>query len=140
VQFFLENHVLDVDRRELRRGEELITVEPQVFDLLVFLVQNRDRVVSKDDLIEAVWGGRIVSESTLTSRITAVRKAIDDSGVKQRSIRTVPRKGVRFVGLVRDQRAIGDERSVAALPTHLHQPKLVSSRTDLRSPLCRSRT
>jgi TolB-like protein len=133
VQFFLENHVLDVDRRELRRGEELITVEPQVFDLLVFLVQNRDRVVSKDDLIEAVWGGRIVSESTLTSRITAVRKAIDDSGVKQRSIRTVPRKGVRFVGLVRDQRAIGDERSVAAAahPPASAEASLVSDRPSI---------
>ena len=100
--------MLDVDRRELRRGQELITVEPQVFDLLVYLVQNRDRVVSKDDLINGVWGGRIVSESTLTSRITAVRKAIGDSGVEQRLIRTVPRKGVRFVGLVRDEQAIGD--------------------------------
>ena len=94
--------MLDVDRRELRRGDELIAVEPQVFDLLVFLVQNRDRVVSKDDLIKGVWDGRIVSESTLTSRITAVRKAIGDSGEEQRLIRTVPRKGVRFVGLVRD--------------------------------------
>ena len=86
--FFLKNHVLDVDRRELRRGDELIAVEPQVFDLLVFLVQNRDRVVSKDDLIKGVWDGRIVSESTLTSRITAVRKAIGDSGEEQRLIRT----------------------------------------------------
>src|SRR5271169_4047597 len=66
-------------RRELRRGAELIAVEPQVFDLLVYLVQNRHRVVSKDDLVEAVWGGRIVSESTLTSRVNAVRKAIGDS-------------------------------------------------------------
>jgi TolB-like protein len=114
VQFLLENHVLDVDRRELRRGEELITVEPQVFDLLVFLVQNRDRVVSKDDLIKGVWGGRIVSESTLTSRITAVRKAIGDSGEEQRLIRTVPRKGVRFVGLVRGEQPIGGDRHAAA--------------------------
>jgi adenylate cyclase len=74
-----------------------------VFDLLVYLVQNHDRVVTKDDLIASIWGGRIVSESTLTSRINAARKAIGDSGKEQRLIRTVPRKGIRFVGDVRVQ-------------------------------------
>ena len=69
-----------------------------MFDLLIYLVQNRDRVVSKDDLIAAVWGGRIVSESTLTSRINAARKAVGDSGDEQRLIRTIARKGIRFVG------------------------------------------
>jgi DNA-binding winged helix-turn-helix (wHTH) protein len=64
------------------------------------LVQNRQRVVSKDDLIASVWAGRIVSDSTLTSRINAVRKAVGDSGGAQRLIRTIPRKGVRFVGTV----------------------------------------
>src|SRR5882672_2465362 len=103
MQFFFEDHALDVDRRELRRGAQLIAVEPQVFDLLVYLVQNRDRVVSKDDLIEGVWDGRIVSESTLTSRITAARKAVGDSGNDQRLIRTVPRKGIRFVGDTREE-------------------------------------
>jgi pimeloyl-ACP methyl ester carboxylesterase/DNA-binding winged helix-turn-helix (wHTH) protein len=100
VQFRFENHLLDVDRRELRRGAELIAVEPQVFDLLLYLVQNRDRVVSKDDLIAGVWGGRIVSDSTLTSRINAARKAVSDSGEEQRLIRTIMRKGLRFVGSV----------------------------------------
>jgi DNA-binding winged helix-turn-helix (wHTH) protein len=74
VQFFFANHTLDIDRRELRRGSVPIAVEPQVFDLLVYLVQNRDRVVTKDDLIASVWGGRIVSDSTLTSRINAARR------------------------------------------------------------------
>src|SRR5258708_24632718 len=97
--------MLDVDRRELRRGSEPIAVEPQVFDLLVYLVQNRDRVVSKDDLIASVWGGRIVSESTLTSRINAARKAVGASGRDKKLIRTVPRKGLRFVGDVRTQPA-----------------------------------
>src|SRR6516225_4385341 len=78
LEFFFGDHLLDIDRRELRRGAELIAVEPQVFDLLVYLVRNRHRVVSKDDLVESVWGGRIVSESTLTSRINAVRRAIGD--------------------------------------------------------------
>src|ERR1041384_637274 len=97
--FRFENGSLDTDRRELHRAGESVAVEPQVFDLLVYLVQNRDRVVSKDDLIASVWKGRIVSDSTLTSRITAVRHAIDDSGERQRLIRTVPRKGFRFVGI-----------------------------------------
>jgi len=89
---------LDSDRRELRRGSELIPVQPQVFDLLLYLVQNRDRVVSKDDLIRAIWGGRIVSDSTLNSRINAARKAVGDSGDSQTLIRTIARKGLRFVG------------------------------------------
>jgi pimeloyl-ACP methyl ester carboxylesterase/DNA-binding winged helix-turn-helix (wHTH) protein len=97
VQFLFCDHLLDVDRRELRRGSQLIALEPQVFDLLVYLVQNRNRVVSKDDLIAAIWGGRIVSESTLTSRINAARKAVGDSGEQQRLIRTIARKGFRFV-------------------------------------------
>jgi len=103
VKFLFANHVLDTDRRELHRGSEPIAVEPQVFDLLVYLVQNRDRVVSKDDLTASVWGGRIVSDSTLTSRINAARKAVGDSGVDQKLIRTIARKGLRFVGAVRTQ-------------------------------------
>src|SRR5581483_632858 len=95
---------IDIERRELRRAGRQVHVEPQVFDLLVHLVQNRDRVVSKDDLIQSVWGGRIVSDSTLTSRINAVRTAIGDSGEDQKLIRTIARKGVRFVGTVRTQR------------------------------------
>jgi TolB-like protein/Tfp pilus assembly protein PilF len=101
VQFLFGDHALDVDRRELRRGLETIAVEPQVFDLIVYLVENRERVVSKSDLIDSVWGGRIVSESTLTSRINAARKAVGDNGDEQRLIRTVPRKGLRFVADVR---------------------------------------
>jgi DNA-binding winged helix-turn-helix (wHTH) protein len=97
VQFRFENHLLDVNRRELRRGSELIQVEPQVFDLLLYLLQNRDHVVSKDDLIATVWGGRVVSDSTLASRINAVRKAVGDNGEEQRLIRTIARKGIRFV-------------------------------------------
>jgi len=102
VQFYFDDHVLDVDRRELRHAGALVAMEPQVFDLLVYLLKNRDRVVSKDDLIDGVWDGRIVSESTLTSRITAARKAIGDTGKDQRLIRTVSRKGIRFVGEARD--------------------------------------
>ena len=92
------DYEIDVERRELRRAKTPVHVEPQVFDLLVYLVQNRDRVVSKDDLIASVWGGRIVSDSTLTSRINAARKAVGDSGEEQKLIRTIARKGLRFVG------------------------------------------
>ena len=103
MQFLFENHVLDTDHRELRRGSEAVSVEPQVFDLLIYLLENRDRVVSKDDLIASVWGGRVVSDSTLTSRINAARKAVGDSGEGQKLIRTFARKGLRFVGDVRAQ-------------------------------------
>ena len=108
VQFVFDNHTLDTDRRQLRCNSDSIAVQPQVFDLLVYLVQNRDRVVSKNDLIASVWGGRMVSESALTSRINAARKAVGDSGKDQRIIRTSARKGLRFVGAVQVQPA-GDE-------------------------------
>lgn len=100
MQFHFSDHVLDTGRRELLRGQERLEIEPQVFDLLAYLVRNRDRVVSKDDLIEAIWQGRVVSESTLTSRINAARKAVGDNGQDQRLIRTLARKGFRFVGMV----------------------------------------
>lgn len=105
MQFFFEDHVLDADKRELRRGSQLIAVEPQVFDLLLYLIQNRDRVVSKDDLIASVWGGRIVSDSTLASRINAARKAVGDNGDDQKAIRTIARKGIRFICTVSQQPA-----------------------------------
>src|SRR5271170_6274268 len=91
---------IDVERRELRRRGVPVHVEPQVFDLLIYLTQNRERVISKDDLFASVWAGRVVSDSTLTSRINAARKAIGDSGEDQKLIRTVARKGFRFVGAV----------------------------------------
>ncbi len=103
MQFLFENHVLDIERRELLRGGAHVALQPQVFDLLVHLIENRDRVVSKDDLISLVWGGRIVSDSALTSRINAARTAVDDTGKDQRLIRTIPRKGFRFVGVVQEQ-------------------------------------
>jgi DNA-binding winged helix-turn-helix (wHTH) protein len=99
----LENHCLDADRHELACGSELIAIGPKVFDLLLYLVQNRDQVVTRDDLRQAVWRGQIVSESTLTSHVNAVRKAIGDTGKQQRPIRTVARKGLRFVGPVRER-------------------------------------
>src|SRR4051812_49451501 len=107
MPFMFEDCVLDLDRRELSRGAEVVATGPQVFDLLVYLVQNRERVVSKDDLLHTVWGGRIVSESTLTSHINAVCKAIGDSGKDQSLVRTVARKGFRFVGDVGEAQSLG---------------------------------
>ncbi len=105
VRFHFENHVLDSDLRELSRDGAPVSLQPQVFDLLVYLVAQRERVVSKDDLISQVWGDRIVSDSALNSRINAARKALLDSGVAQRLIKTVPRKGFRFVGQVLEHAA-----------------------------------
>jgi TolB-like protein/Flp pilus assembly protein TadD len=115
--FDLGDYALDTDRRELRRGSALVALEPQVFDLLEHLIRNRDRVVSRDDLIASVWGGRIVSDSALGSRINAARRAVGDNGERQRLIKTLPRKGVRFVGAVREEHiALPDRPSIAVLP------------------------
>ena len=94
---------LDVERRELRRAGRIVHVEPQVFDVLVHLIKRRDRVVTKDELLDAVWQGRIVSETTLTSRISAARRAIGDSGERQDALRTVARRGFRFCGEVEER-------------------------------------
>jgi TolB-like protein len=113
VVFRFGDHALDTERRELHRGTDLVPVEPQVFDLLVYLVRNRGRVVSKNDLIDGVWGGRIVSDSALTTRLNAARKAVNDSGASQRVIRTLARKGVRFIAEVTEDGAL---KATAAAP------------------------
>jgi TolB-like protein len=115
VQYRFEDFVLDSDRRELARRAEAIALGPQVFDLLLHLVKNREHVVTKDNLIEVVWEGRIISESTLTSHINAVRKAIGDTGEDQRLLRTIARKGYRFVGNVRETDS--SENASPAKPT-----------------------
>jgi len=98
LTFLFGDMVLDSERRELRSGSALIPIEPQVFDILNFLIRNRDRVVSKDDLLTAIWGGRLVSDSAIAARINAARRALGDSGEQQHWIRTIARKGFRFVG------------------------------------------
>ena len=111
--YIFEDYVLDTGRRELRHGNAIVRVQPQVFDLLEFLIRNRDRVVSKDDMLDAVWAGRIVSESALTTRINAARAALEDNGEDQRLIRTLHRKGIRFVGAVREEQRPADRAAVA---------------------------
>ena len=111
MRFLFDNHVLDIGQRELRLGTEPVALEPLVFDLLAYLVANRDHVVSRDDLLDAVWSGRIVSESALASSVAAARRAIGDSGETQKAIRTITRKGFRFVGEVREEAGPVLERS-----------------------------
>jgi len=103
MRYFFEDYALDTDRRELRRGPDVVPVTPQALDLLEYLIRSRNRVVSKDDLVNAIWNGRIVSDAALTTRLNAVRRAIGDSGEQQRLIKTFPRKGFRFVGGVHDE-------------------------------------
>ena len=129
MPFMFDDCVLDLDRRELTRGGEVAATGPQVFDLLVYLVENRERVVSKDDMLGAVWGGRIVSESTLASHINAVRRAIGDSGQEQRLLRTFARKGFRFVGRVSETPSSDRPEFVAAErsdDTGEHQAKIIA--------------
>jgi pimeloyl-ACP methyl ester carboxylesterase/DNA-binding winged helix-turn-helix (wHTH) protein len=119
VRYAFGEYLLDVDRVELKRSGVPIEVEPQVFDLLAFLIAGQDRVISQDEIFDAVWHGRIVSQSTLTSRINAARTAVGDDGAAQKLIRTFPRKGYRFVGnAVEAQGELPDSRPAAR---DLHQ-------------------
>jgi len=120
LRYLFEDCALDMELRELRRGPLLVAVEPQVFDLLAHLIRHRERIVSKDDLMATIWQGRIVSESALFNRVNAARKAIGDSGERQRLIKTLPRKGLRFVGEVHEEAIdalpLPDRPSIAVLP------------------------
>ena len=131
MRYLFEEYAFDTARRELCRGPDVIAITPQVFDLLAYLIRHRERVVTKDDLVGAIWDGRIVSDAALTTRLNAARCAIGDSGAEQRLIKTLPRKGFRFVGQVREGRevagpdpdgapesapAVPDKPSIAVLP------------------------
>src|SRR3546814_20412326 len=104
MHYTFEDYALDPERRELTRGSDGVAIGPQVFDLLLYLVENRQHVVSKNDLLDVVWEGHIVSESTLTSHINAARTAIGDSGQNQRLLRTIARQGFLVAGELRDKR------------------------------------
>jgi pimeloyl-ACP methyl ester carboxylesterase/DNA-binding winged helix-turn-helix (wHTH) protein len=97
VAFRFAEVEVDTDRYEVRRAGELVAIEPQVFDLLVYLIEHRQRVVTKAELLDNLWGDRFVSESALTSRIRAVRRAVGDDGRSQHVVRTVHGRGYRFV-------------------------------------------
>ena len=108
--YMFEDFELDTERYELRCAGEARTVEPQIFDILAYLVKHRDRVVSKQELLDEIWPEGFVTESTLTSRLMAARRAIGDSGGAQRMIKTIRRRGYRFVGEVSEL----DEAAAAA--------------------------
>jgi DNA-binding winged helix-turn-helix (wHTH) protein len=110
LRYLFEEYAFDTDRRELHRGADVVSVAPQVFDLLDYLIRNRERVVSKDDLIDAIWNGRSVSDAALTTRLNVARSAIGDTGEEQRLIKTLPRKGFRFVGPVVVRAGAGNRR------------------------------
>lgn len=129
MRYLFEGYALDTDRRELHRGSEAVSIAPQEFDLLDYLIRNRDRVVSKDDIIQTIWKGRAISDTALTTRLNAVRTAIGDSGEAQRLIKTLPRRGFRFIGQLREGTesagdgaalqqtlALPDKPSIAILP------------------------
>ena len=119
---------LDEPARSLRLRDRELSLQPRVFDLLVYLIRNRERVISRDELIATVWEGRVVSDSALGTRINAARAALCDNGEEQRFIRTLPRKGLRFVGAVREEggvsaagafqpsRGNSEKPSIAVLP------------------------
>ncbi|HXO68874.1 MAG TPA: winged helix-turn-helix domain-containing protein, partial [Bradyrhizobium sp.] len=102
---------IDLSQQELRRLGTSIHIEPQVFDLIVHLVRNHDRIVSKDELIETIWNGRIISEAALSSRINGARRALGDNGTDQALIRTLHKRGFRFVG---DVQAVSAQDADAA--------------------------
>lgn len=102
---------LDARAMELRQDGTAVAVEPQVFALLLLLVENRDRLVSKDELVEKIWDGRAISDSALTSRIKSARQALGDDGKAQKFIRTVHGQGFRFAAEVK---AAGPASSIAA--------------------------
>lgn len=121
LRYVFDDYVLDTDRRELHHGPAAVSIAPQVFDLLEYLIRNRERVVSKDDLINAIWNGRAVSDAALTTRLNVARSAIGDTGEEQRLIKTLPRKGLRFIGSVQK---VGGPVQAEAADSAVQPPKL----------------
>src|SRR5262245_54329323 len=136
LDFRFADFEIDVARHELRRAGAVVHIEPQVFDLIVHLVKNRDRIVSKDELIEAIWQGRVISEAALSSRISAARRALGDSGNDQSLIRTLHKRGFRFVGDVEDAAAAPapGTRAAAAQAAAKDAPQLVPRAEPLPLP------
>jgi DNA-binding winged helix-turn-helix (wHTH) protein len=98
VRYCFEDYVLDTARHELRRNGVLLPAAPQALDLLAYLIQHRDRIVTKDQLVDAVWERRAITDTALTTRLNVVRSVVGDNGQQQRLIKTLPRKGFRFIG------------------------------------------
>lgn len=116
MRYLFENCEIDPGTRELRRAGEQIDLEPQVFDLLIYLIENKSELVTVDDLIESVWRGRIVSDSAITARISAARKAVGDNGKEQRIIKTLPRKGFKWLATVDSLATTPDDNHAESIP------------------------
>ena len=125
MRYLFEEYAFDTDRRELNREDEIVPLAPQVFDLLHYLICNRERVVGKEELTNAIWKGRAVTDAALTTRLRVARSAIGDSGEEQRLIKTLPRKGWRFVGLVQEAQGSTGSAVAAESPVESSNPRLV---------------
>jgi TolB-like protein/DNA-binding winged helix-turn-helix (wHTH) protein/tetratricopeptide (TPR) repeat protein len=132
LYFRFTDFEIDVARHELRRAGTIVHIEPQVFDLLVHLIRNRDRIVGKDELFDVIWEGRIVSEATLSSRVSAARRALRDSGNDQSLIRTVFKRGFRFVGEVEED---GSAPAAAAIEPAAVPPSAAPEAAMLVTPI-----
>jgi len=132
LRYLFEDYVFDTDRRELRRGAGLVPTTPQVFDLLEYLIRNRERVASRDDLVAAIWKGRVISEAALTTRLNAARAAIGDSGEEQRLIKTLQRRGFRFICAVQE---LPVSSAVAESPAEQTKPALAPTNRRLAAIL-----
>src|SRR4051794_15538274 len=124
---------VDLSQHELRRSGESVHIEPQVFDVIVHLVRNHDRVVSKDELIDTVWNGRAISEAAFSSRINGARRVLGDNGTDQFFIKTLHRRGFRFVGDVQTIGAADADaaRLVPAPASASEVPARISVSTDV---------
>lgn len=126
-------YVVDTAACEIRRDGDPVAAEPQVFDLLVYLLENRDRVVTRDEIIARVWHGRIVSEAALSSRIKSARQILGDDGKRQALIRTHHRRGFRFVGDVMVVPSVGDFSVAGAGPPCVTDEAATSDTVDTTS-------
>ena len=133
MKYRFETFVLDIGKHELLQDGQTVSCEPQVFDILRFLVENAGQLVSQDDLIEHVWKGRIVSDSAISARISAARAALGDDGTKQKFIKTVPRRGFRFVAEIETAEK---ENSSLTSPDRSEQNSAVSDKQIVR--FCKS--
>ena len=124
---------LSLDRVELRRNGATVAIEPQVFDVLAYLLTHRDRVVTKHELLDEVWGTRFVSESALTSRIKSARRAVGDTGRDQHVIRTVHGRGYRFVAHVEDDTPAASDEPLEQLLERVLQCADLGGRPSIRA-------
>ncbi|MES3674902.1 tetratricopeptide repeat protein [Halomonas elongata] len=125
MRYRFDDFILDTERFELCRGDQPLRCEPQIIELLALLVENRERMVSKEEINEVVWRGRIVSEAALSSRIKMARQLLGDDGRRQAYIRTIHRKGFRFVGEVHDGPAAAPATTPRSAPEALHKPTVI---------------